>query len=101
MHYLMSFAADSISLAKAGPADVESIVQITRAAYEKYVARLGRQPRPMTADYAALVLEQPVWLLLTLICLKIAEKTINLFYLHLQKVCLKSVKDRAWIRILK
>ena len=59
----MPFTADSISLAKAGPGDVETLVQITRAAYEKYVARLGRQPRPMTADYAALVLEQSVWLL--------------------------------------
>jgi ribosomal protein S18 acetylase RimI-like enzyme len=35
--------------------DVEAIVRCVRAAYQVYVERLGRQPAPMTADYAALI----------------------------------------------
>jgi ribosomal protein S18 acetylase RimI-like enzyme len=33
--------------------DVERVRSIARAAYAKYVARLGREPPPMVADFAA------------------------------------------------
>jgi len=36
-------------------ADVADIEQIVAAAYRPYIARIGRPPAPMTADYAALV----------------------------------------------
>ena len=33
--------------------DVARIVEIARAAYIKYVPRMGREPPPMLADFAA------------------------------------------------
>ncbi len=36
----------------AGPADVEAITALTRSAYAKWVAVIGREPLPMTVDYA-------------------------------------------------
>jgi GNAT superfamily N-acetyltransferase len=50
-----------IELRKAGPADVAEIRAIAAAAYEPYVARIGRPPAPMTADYAAAVDRGEVW----------------------------------------
>jgi GNAT superfamily N-acetyltransferase len=41
--------------------DVASVTAIVRAAYEFYVPRIGREPAPMTADYAALVDASEVW----------------------------------------
>jgi ribosomal protein S18 acetylase RimI-like enzyme len=38
---------------KAGKDDVERIAAIARAAYGKYVPRIGREPPPMLADFAA------------------------------------------------
>jgi ribosomal protein S18 acetylase RimI-like enzyme len=39
----------------AGPDDVETIGSLTRAAYAKWVAVLGRKPLPMTVDYGEAV----------------------------------------------
>ena len=36
----------------AGPADAEAIHALTRLAYAKWVAVIGREPLPMTVDYA-------------------------------------------------
>lgn len=36
----------------AGPADAEAIAALTRMAYAKWVAVIGREPLPMTVDYA-------------------------------------------------
>src|SRR5437879_347482 len=47
--------AARISQRRAGPADVAIIIAITRAAYAKWLAVIGREPKPMTADYAAAV----------------------------------------------
>ena len=44
-------------------ADVSTIKQIVRNAYFHYVTRLGREPAPMTEDYAPLVESGNVWLL--------------------------------------
>ena len=35
----------------AGPADAEAIAALTRLAYAKWVAVIGREPLPMTVDY--------------------------------------------------
>ena len=53
----------SLTLRKAVLADAEVIAALTDAAYSRYIARMGRKPRPMTDDYRAIVAEQPVWLL--------------------------------------
>lgn len=39
------------SLRRAVPADAGLVRALTRAAYAKWVAIVGREPRPMTADY--------------------------------------------------
>ena len=44
---------DEIRLADA--ADCAAVVLCVRAAYSKYVARIGRAPAPMLADYATLI----------------------------------------------
>jgi ribosomal protein S18 acetylase RimI-like enzyme len=48
---------------RATAADIPAIVAITRAAYTKYVARLGREPQPMTTDYDQILASHPIWLL--------------------------------------
>lgn len=45
-----------IQLRQATAADVAAIRALTRAAYAKWVAVAGREPAPMTADYAAAIL---------------------------------------------
>jgi ribosomal protein S18 acetylase RimI-like enzyme len=40
-----------IELRQATPADAAAIRSLTRAAYAKWVALIGREPKPMTADY--------------------------------------------------
>lgn len=42
----------SVDFRRAGPADVEAIRDLTRAAYARWVPVIGREPLPMTADYA-------------------------------------------------
>jgi GNAT superfamily N-acetyltransferase len=39
------------SLRRAGPVDAPAIAALTRAAYAKWVPILGRDPKPMAADY--------------------------------------------------
>ena len=41
----------SIELRQAAPADAAAISDLTRAAYAKWAALTGREPKPMTADY--------------------------------------------------
>lgn len=53
----------AIQIRLATPADAGQIAAITDAAYEGYIALIGRKPQPMTADYQAIVAEHPVWLL--------------------------------------
>jgi ribosomal protein S18 acetylase RimI-like enzyme len=40
---------------QAAPADAAAIRELTRAAYAKWVPLIGREPKPMTADYEAAV----------------------------------------------
>jgi ribosomal protein S18 acetylase RimI-like enzyme len=51
-----------LSVRNATPPDVDDVRSIAAAAYEPYVARIGRPPAPMTADYAAAVARGEVWL---------------------------------------
>lgn len=50
-------------LRSATTADVDGISRLVAAAFDKYVARIGRPPAPMTADYAKLVLTSRVWVI--------------------------------------
>ena len=54
---MFGFEGDSTSpwrmIRKAIEADVGRIVAIAHAAYAKYVPRIGREPPPMLADFAA------------------------------------------------
>jgi GNAT superfamily N-acetyltransferase len=43
------------TIRRAGDADVEAIRDLTRLAYAKWVPLIGREPKPMLADYAAAV----------------------------------------------
>lgn len=51
-------------LRRAMPADAATIRDLTRAAYAKWVAVIGREPRPMTADYDKAVRDHVVDLLI-------------------------------------
>lgn len=46
-----------LTTSTAAPADVPAIEALVREAYEPYVDRIGREPGPLRADYAAIVAE--------------------------------------------
>lgn len=48
---------------RAFPADAEAVRALTRSAYAKWVPLIGREPRPMTADYDSAVLDHIIDLL--------------------------------------
>ena len=50
-------------LHRATPADAADVRNLTRAAYARWVPVIGREPRPMTADYAAAIRDHIVDLL--------------------------------------
>jgi ribosomal protein S18 acetylase RimI-like enzyme len=54
---------EAIELRRAGPADVPAVRRLTREAYAKWVPRVGREPRPMLADFEAAVRDHRVDLL--------------------------------------
>lgn len=41
--------------------DLPALVAIVRAAYEPYIERIGREPAPMSADYAAIIHAGDAW----------------------------------------
>jgi ribosomal protein S18 acetylase RimI-like enzyme len=49
----------------ADPADANAVTACVRAAYAEYVERIGREPAPMGADYAALIADAAVWVVRT------------------------------------
>ena len=55
-------AHPSPTIRRANDADVETMTELARTAYAKYVERIGREPEPMTDDYATVVHENEVWL---------------------------------------
>ena len=50
-----------VQLRLAHDADCAFVTSITNEAYEKYVARIGRKPQPMTTDYKPMIQAQQVW----------------------------------------
>ena len=51
-----------ITIRPAAEADAPVLQQMTVTAYQHYVARIGREPAPMTADYAAAVRDGQAWI---------------------------------------
>jgi N-acetylglutamate synthase-like GNAT family acetyltransferase len=41
--------------------DAGPVAQLVARAYGKYVERIGREPKPMTADYATAIAQHHVW----------------------------------------
>ena len=52
-----------VQIRRARPSDVTVIERIVRQAFDKYVARIGRQPAPMDTDYRAAVASSRVWVI--------------------------------------
>ncbi|MFZ0217256.1 MAG: GNAT family N-acetyltransferase [Candidatus Dormiibacterota bacterium] len=50
-----------VRLRRAVDTDVPALAALGRAAYAHYVPRIGHEPAPMTADYAAAVAAGEVW----------------------------------------
>jgi ribosomal protein S18 acetylase RimI-like enzyme len=50
-----------IRIVPARAADASAVTACVRAAYAEYVQRIGREPAPMGADYAALIGQGAVW----------------------------------------
>lgn len=55
-------AADA-AIRPARVADQGAIERVARAAYARYVPRIGREPAPMVADFAAAIAAGRVWVL--------------------------------------
>ena len=53
----------AITLRPAAATDASAVRDLTREAYAKWVAVIGREPKPMTADYAAAVRNHRIELL--------------------------------------
>ena len=49
-----------LTVRRALPADAALVPAMTRAAYQKWVPVIGREPRPMTADYDRAVVEHRI-----------------------------------------
>jgi len=50
-----------VTVRLADQGDVDALCRIAAAAYQPYVARIGRAPAPMTADYAQAVRDRQAW----------------------------------------
>ena len=53
----------TVQLRQAGADDAPAITACVLRAYAKYVGRIPYPPKPVLADYAAVVRESPTWLL--------------------------------------
>lgn len=49
--------ATEVIIVRAGPEHLDGVRKCARAAYEKYVGPIGREPAPMVADFAAQIAE--------------------------------------------
>ena len=49
-------------LRRATAADADKLTALARAAYARHVPVIGREPMPMTADWARLLSEQEIWI---------------------------------------
>jgi ribosomal protein S18 acetylase RimI-like enzyme len=48
---------------RATPEDLNAIVELVNAAFEKYIPLIGRKPLPMTADHADLIVNHEAWVI--------------------------------------
>jgi ribosomal protein S18 acetylase RimI-like enzyme len=55
--------SEPLRLRRAGPQDAGAVRELSRAAYARWVPVIGREPRPMTADYDRAVVEHRIDLL--------------------------------------
>lgn len=55
----------NVTLRRAEPGDAAAVQRLVRAAYDKWVALIGREPKPMTADYQQAIGRHLVYLLET------------------------------------
>jgi GNAT superfamily N-acetyltransferase len=55
--------AEQFALRRARPGDAAAVRELSRAAYAKWVPLIGREPRPMTADYDRAVIQHRIDLL--------------------------------------
>jgi ribosomal protein S18 acetylase RimI-like enzyme len=53
----------NLEIRRAAPSDALAVRELTRAAYSKWIANIGREPTPMTVDYDARVREHRIELL--------------------------------------
>lgn len=60
---LMMITEQQVTIRKATFDDATAVSALTDAAYIAYIPLIGRKPQPMTADYAQMVVGNPVWLL--------------------------------------
>lgn len=51
----------TVNLRRAEQSDLAAIRLITRAAYEHYIPRIGREPAPVAADYSAAIHDGHAW----------------------------------------
>lgn len=55
--------SEALSMRSATPEDADAILRLTRQAHAKWVPIAGREPKPMTADYAEAVQKHRIDLL--------------------------------------
>lgn len=60
---LPTMASNEVTIVRAKLEDAAAIEAIVKAAYSKYVERIGHPPAPMLVDYERLVLSQDVYIL--------------------------------------
>lgn len=58
-----STIAGAPRIVPAAPGDAPAVAACVRAAYARYVERIGREPAPMTADYGRLIAAGEVWVI--------------------------------------
>jgi len=56
-------ADDTVEMRTATPADADDVLRLTREAYAKWIPLIGREPKPMNADYALAVVQHRIDLL--------------------------------------
>lgn len=50
------------TIRRASDADTQAMAALARAAYAPYVGRIGREPAPMTDDYATVIHDTEAWM---------------------------------------